>query len=168
VYEQVLGLLQDFTPRVQALPPNAAADLDLTGAQRFFDRGARGISELVRLRALAWFGVETTLAVAPNRMLATMVAATTTPRQPSAPSSARSPPRPCIEHVLSDIGAVMQWLWPDAVNRQLLIEAGGDRGTPPSPPAFYGGCCHCWGPLRAIRTERFSAAGALSKFPAAS
>ncbi|GAA3842224.1 hypothetical protein GCM10022403_087850 [Streptomyces coacervatus] len=26
---------------------------DLTGAQRFFDRDARGISELVRLRTLA-------------------------------------------------------------------------------------------------------------------
>ncbi|MER7666810.1 hypothetical protein [Streptomyces sp. NPDC096193] len=78
LFEQLLGLLANITPRVQALPPNAA-DLDITGALRFFHTDARGLAQLVRLRCLALYGVRTTAATGPNRMIVSMAAATTTP-----------------------------------------------------------------------------------------
>ncbi|WP_030574086.1 DNA polymerase Y family protein [Streptomyces aureocirculatus] len=79
-YGEVLALLEDLTPRVMALPPDGA-DLDVTGALRFWDRDARRLGDLLRLRVAALFGIETTLAAAPNRMLATMAAAVTPPGQ---------------------------------------------------------------------------------------
>ncbi|NUK26890.1 DNA polymerase Y family protein [Streptomyces lunaelactis] len=78
LYEQLLGLLQGITPRVQALPPNAA-DLDITGALRFFGKDPRDLALLVRLRALALYGVQTSAAAGGNRMIAAMAAAVTPP-----------------------------------------------------------------------------------------
>lgn len=78
LYEQLLELLQGLTPRVQALPPDAAV-LDITGALRFFDQDAYGLAQVARLRALALHGVQSTAAVGPNRMLAAMAAAATPP-----------------------------------------------------------------------------------------
>ncbi|MGW6858784.1 Y-family DNA polymerase [Streptomyces xanthophaeus] len=77
-YEDLLALAEDITPLVRALPPDAA-HLDITGSLHSSQRDAEGIAELLRLRALARYGVETTCAVAPNRMLATMTAAATSP-----------------------------------------------------------------------------------------
>ncbi|MFD7555799.1 hypothetical protein ACFV9E_14850 [Streptomyces sp. NPDC059835] len=77
-YEQLLTLAADITPHVQPLPPDAA-HLDITGALRYWDRGAKGICDLLRIRALALLGAEVTCAVAPNRMLASMAADTTPP-----------------------------------------------------------------------------------------
>ncbi|MFF0549664.1 hypothetical protein ACFYUL_11950 [Streptomyces sp. NPDC004311] len=78
LYEQLLALAQDITPSVQAIPPDAG-HLDITGALRYWQRGPADLAGLLRLRALALHGVETTCAVAPNRMLATMAAAVTPP-----------------------------------------------------------------------------------------
>lgn len=77
-HEQLLALAQDFTPRVQAIPPDAA-HLDITGALRYWNRDAQGLAVLLRLRTLALYGVQTTCAIAPNRMLAAMAAAVTPP-----------------------------------------------------------------------------------------
>ncbi|MEW2372521.1 hypothetical protein AB0940_24585 [Streptomyces sp. NPDC006656] len=77
-YDQLLLLAEDITPRVQAIPPNAA-HLDITGSLRYWDRDAAGIAVLLRLRTLAHYGVQTTCAIAPNRMLATMAATVTPP-----------------------------------------------------------------------------------------
>ncbi|MFB6864272.1 hypothetical protein ACFCZQ_33205 [Streptomyces virginiae] len=78
LYAQLLTLAEGITPRVQALPPDAA-HLDITGALRYWDRDPAGLAALLRLRTLALHGVQTTCAVAPNRMLATMAAAATPP-----------------------------------------------------------------------------------------
>ncbi|MGW7315751.1 DNA polymerase Y family protein [Streptomyces sp. NPDC054865] len=78
LYAQLLALAEGITPRVQAIPPDAA-HLDITGALRYWDRDPAEVAALLRLRTLALHGVQTTCAVAPNRMLATMAAAATPP-----------------------------------------------------------------------------------------
>ncbi|MFK0202120.1 DNA polymerase Y family protein [Streptomyces lavendulae] len=78
LYAQLLDLAEGITPRVQALAPDAA-HLDITGALRYWDRDPAEVAALLRLRTLALHGVQTTCAVAPNRMLATMAAAATPP-----------------------------------------------------------------------------------------
>ncbi|WP_052867534.1 DNA polymerase Y family protein [Streptomyces niger] len=72
-YERLLSLLGEFTPVVEALPPDAAL-ADVRGAQRYFGRDAAGIAELLRLRALAWYDVECTIGIAGNPLLARMAA----------------------------------------------------------------------------------------------
>ncbi|WP_116209417.1 DNA polymerase Y family protein [Streptomyces olivoreticuli] len=78
VYQQLLSLLEGITPRVQALPPDAA-DLDLSGAGRYWGRDARGLAQLIKLRVLAHYGIHTTMAAAPNRLLASMATDATEP-----------------------------------------------------------------------------------------
>ncbi|WP_434482075.1 DNA polymerase Y family protein [Streptomyces sp. NBC_01340] len=73
--ERLRRLLEDFTPRVQLLEDGAL--LDLTGATRWWHRDARGITELVQLRVLAYFGVRSSAAVAGTPMLAAMACALT-------------------------------------------------------------------------------------------
>ncbi|MFD9281079.1 hypothetical protein ACFWD7_27925 [Streptomyces mirabilis] len=73
--ERLRRLLEDFTPRVQLLEDGAL--LDLTGATRWWQRDARGITELVQLRVLAYFGVHSSAAVAGTPMLAAMASALT-------------------------------------------------------------------------------------------
>ncbi|MFF2128682.1 hypothetical protein ACFVW1_25485 [Streptomyces olivochromogenes] len=73
--ERLRRLLEDFTPRVQLLEDGAL--LDLTGATRWWRRDARGITELVQLRVLAYFGVRSSAAVAGTPMLAAMACALT-------------------------------------------------------------------------------------------
>ncbi|MFI9052695.1 helix-hairpin-helix domain-containing protein [Streptomyces sp. NPDC053427] len=77
-YEQLLGLLAQFTPVVEALPPDAAL-ADVRGALRYFDRDAEGIAELIRLRALAWYGMRCTIGIGANPLLARMAAQTAPP-----------------------------------------------------------------------------------------
>ncbi|MGW4490438.1 DNA polymerase Y family protein [Streptomyces sp. NPDC004376] len=77
-YVQALALLHDLTPLVQALPPDAA-DLDVTGAQRFFDRDTEGLAAIAALRLAAHCGLRATIGAGPNRMLAAMAASTTAP-----------------------------------------------------------------------------------------
>ncbi|MET7898604.1 DNA polymerase Y family protein [Streptomyces mirabilis] len=74
--ERLRRLLEDFTPRVQMLEPDSAV-LDLTGSLRFWHRDARGITELIQLRALALYGARSGAGAAPNRMLAAMACALT-------------------------------------------------------------------------------------------
>lgn len=69
----LLGLLADFTPVVQALPPDAAL-ADVRGALRYFGSDAPGLARLVRLRALAMYGTDCTVGVAVNPLLARMAA----------------------------------------------------------------------------------------------
>ncbi|MCT2588927.1 hypothetical protein LHJ74_03080 [Streptomyces sp. N2-109] len=72
-YPQLLELLGDITPVVQALPPDAAL-LDVRGALRYFGRDAAGLAALIRLRTLALHGVDCTVGVAANPLLARMAA----------------------------------------------------------------------------------------------
>ncbi|MGW5941072.1 DNA polymerase Y family protein [Streptomyces celluloflavus] len=84
-YAALLRLLAQFTPVVEALPPDAAL-ADVRGALRYFGRDAAGIAELVRLRALVWHGVRCTIGVAANPLLARMAA------QGAAPGEIRAVP----------------------------------------------------------------------------
>ncbi|MCX5014936.1 hypothetical protein OG765_28715 [Streptomyces sp. NBC_00555] len=78
LYEQLLALAEGITPRVQAIPPDAA-HLDISGALRYWGRSPEQLAALLRLRTMALHGVQTTCAIAPNRMLAAMAAAATGP-----------------------------------------------------------------------------------------
>ncbi|MEV5340959.1 hypothetical protein AB0K93_21175 [Streptomyces sp. NPDC052676] len=65
----LLGLLEEFTPVVEALPPDGAL-ADLGGAERYFGRGALELASVIRVRALAHFGVDCAIGAGPGPMLA--------------------------------------------------------------------------------------------------
>jgi nucleotidyltransferase/DNA polymerase involved in DNA repair len=67
----LLGLLEDFTPVVEALPPDGAL-ADLRGAERYFGRDAVELARLIRVRALAHHGVDCAIGAGPGPMLARM------------------------------------------------------------------------------------------------
>ncbi|MEV6737740.1 hypothetical protein AB0N14_12670 [Streptomyces sp. NPDC051104] len=67
----LLGLLEEFTPVVEALPPDAAL-ADLGGAERYFGRDAVELARLIRVRALAHHGVDCAIGAGPGPMLARM------------------------------------------------------------------------------------------------
>ncbi|MBB5936292.1 DNA polymerase-4 [Streptomyces zagrosensis] len=73
-YTGLLALLAELTPVVQALPPDAAL-ADVRGALRYFGRDAAELASIVRVRALARHGVDCTVGVAANPLLARMAAA---------------------------------------------------------------------------------------------
>ncbi|MEU0256757.1 hypothetical protein ABZ299_30740 [Streptomyces sp. NPDC006184] len=66
---ELLGLLQEFTPVVEALPPDGAL-ADLRGAERYFGRGAVELASVIRVRALARYGVDCVIGAGPGPMLA--------------------------------------------------------------------------------------------------
>ncbi|MFF4488569.1 hypothetical protein ACFY0F_19095 [Streptomyces sp. NPDC001544] len=67
----LLGLLQDFTPVVEALPPDGAL-ADLRGAERYFGRSAVELAAVIRVRALALHGVDCAIGAGPGPLLARM------------------------------------------------------------------------------------------------
>lgn len=67
----LLGLLEDFTPVVEALPPDGAL-ADLRGAERYFGRNAVELASVIRVRALAHHGVDCVIGAGPGPMLARM------------------------------------------------------------------------------------------------
>ncbi|MGW0287585.1 DNA polymerase Y family protein [Streptomyces sp. NPDC003236] len=67
----LLGLLEEFTPVVEALPPDGAL-ADLRGAERYFGRSAVELASVIRVRALALHGVDCVIGAGPGPMLARM------------------------------------------------------------------------------------------------
>ncbi|MFJ8084377.1 DNA polymerase thumb domain-containing protein [Streptomyces sp. NPDC096205] len=67
----LLGLLEEFTPVVEALPPDGAL-ADLGGAERYFGRSAVELASVIRVRALALHGVDCVIGAGPSPMLARM------------------------------------------------------------------------------------------------
>ncbi|MCX5047099.1 MULTISPECIES: DNA polymerase Y family protein [unclassified Streptomyces] len=65
----LLGLLEEFTPVVEALPPDGAL-ADLRGAERYFGRSAIELAAVIRVRALALHGVDCVIGAGPGPMLA--------------------------------------------------------------------------------------------------
>ncbi|MGI5453519.1 DNA polymerase Y family protein [Streptomyces sp. CA-249302] len=65
----LLGLLEEFTPVVEALPPDGAL-ADLWGAERNFGRSAVELASVIRVRALALYGVDCAIGAGPGPMLA--------------------------------------------------------------------------------------------------
>lgn len=68
---ELLGLLEEFTPVVEALPPDGAL-ADLRGAERYFGRTAVELASVIRVRALARHGVDCVIGAGPGPMLARM------------------------------------------------------------------------------------------------
>ncbi|MFI6438282.1 DNA polymerase thumb domain-containing protein [Streptomyces sp. NPDC050759] len=68
---ELLGLLEEFTPVVEALPPDRAL-ADLRGAERYFRRDAVELASVIRVRALALHGVDCAIGAGPGPMLARM------------------------------------------------------------------------------------------------
>ncbi|MFR9799443.1 DNA polymerase thumb domain-containing protein [Streptomyces sp. MS06] len=66
---ELLGLLQEFTPVVEALPPDGAL-ADLRGAERYFGRGAVELASVIRVRSLALHGADCVIGAGPGPMLA--------------------------------------------------------------------------------------------------
>jgi DNA polymerase-4 len=126
---------------VDVLPDAAIADI--TGAERYFERGPEGLAQLIRLRTLAWTGVHTTIGAGPSLLLAAMAAAVTEPggitvipdtdeaivaflhpRPVSAlPGVGPAPARTLIHHGLETIGDVART--PLATLQRLLGAAAG-------------------------------------------
>ncbi|WP_406361179.1 DNA polymerase thumb domain-containing protein [Streptomyces sp. NBC_01579] len=79
LYEQLLGLLEGITPHVQPHSADWSADVDLTGALRYWKRDAKGLAAVIRLRALALYGVQSSAGIGPSRMVAAMAGAVTPP-----------------------------------------------------------------------------------------
>ncbi|WP_267246064.1 DNA polymerase Y family protein [Streptomyces sp. PR69] len=75
---ELLALIGDISPAVQALPPDAAL-VDIRGAQRYFGRDATELASLLRVRALAHCGVDCIIGAGPNPMLAKMAARAAAP-----------------------------------------------------------------------------------------
>lgn len=71
VLPELLGLLEEFTPVVEALPPDGAL-ADLRGAERYFKRDAVELASVIRVRALALHGVDCVIGGGPGTMLARM------------------------------------------------------------------------------------------------
>ncbi|WP_128803480.1 MULTISPECIES: hypothetical protein [unclassified Streptomyces] len=69
VLPELLGLLEEFTPVVEALPPDGAL-ADLRGAERYFGRDAVELAAVIRVRALALHGVDCVIGAGPGPMLA--------------------------------------------------------------------------------------------------
>lgn len=73
LYARMLGLLAEFTPVVQALPPDAAL-ADVRGSLRYFDTDAPALAERIRARIAGLYRLRSTVGVAANPLLARMVA----------------------------------------------------------------------------------------------
>jgi DNA polymerase IV len=79
-YADVLDLLAGITPHIQAFAPDAV-QLDLTSALRYFDLDPYGLVQLAKLRLVALYGIDSSVGLAGNRMLAAMAAAASAPRR---------------------------------------------------------------------------------------
>ncbi|MEU9959826.1 hypothetical protein [Streptomyces sp. NPDC050982] len=65
VFRQVLELLAEFSPVVQALPPSAAL-VELKGALRYHGTSARHLGEVLRIRTLSRLGVDVRVGIGPT------------------------------------------------------------------------------------------------------
>ncbi|MFE1548554.1 hypothetical protein [Streptomyces sp. NPDC058718] len=70
---RLMQLLGEFTPTVEAAPPSEAL-ADVRGALRYFDWSPTELASVIRVRALALYGVDCVIGAGPNPMLARMAA----------------------------------------------------------------------------------------------
>lgn len=71
VYRLLLGLVADVTPVVQAVPPSVLV-ADVSGSIRFFDRDPAELGLMIRMRALALYGLPVVIGVGPTWSVAAM------------------------------------------------------------------------------------------------
>ncbi|AZP14741.1 hypothetical protein EJC51_47290 [Streptomyces aquilus] len=77
-YRQLLELMAELSPIVQALPPSAAV-VELKGALRYHGTDARRLGEILRIRSLSRLGVDVRVGIGPT----ITVAATASAQVPS-------------------------------------------------------------------------------------
>ncbi|MFD3660518.1 hypothetical protein ACFWVF_07925 [Streptomyces sp. NPDC058659] len=70
---RLVELLGEFTPTVEVAPPSEVL-ADVRGALRYFDRSPAELASVIRVRALALYGVDCVIGAGPNPMLARMAA----------------------------------------------------------------------------------------------
>ncbi|MEU7074470.1 hypothetical protein AB0B30_26920 [Streptomyces narbonensis] len=75
---QLVELLGEFTPTVQAAPP-AEVLADVRGALRYFGWSPAELASVIRVRALALYGVDCVIGAGPNPMLARTAASEARP-----------------------------------------------------------------------------------------
>ncbi|MCZ4610892.1 hypothetical protein O3S80_45475, partial [Streptomyces sp. Lzd4kr] len=73
-YRQVLELLSELSPVVQALPPTAAL-VELKGALRYHGTDTRRLGEVLRVRSLSRLGVDVRVGVGPSITVAATASA---------------------------------------------------------------------------------------------
>ena len=74
VYRQVLELLADLSPVVQALPPTAAL-VELKGALRYHGSEVQRLGEMLRVRILTRLGVDVRVGIGPSITIAATASA---------------------------------------------------------------------------------------------
>ncbi|MFD0367687.1 helix-hairpin-helix domain-containing protein [Streptomyces sp. NPDC127114] len=79
LFEQLLAVLEGISPRIEPLPADWSAYVDLSGALRFWDRDVEGLVGVIRLRLLALHGVQSSAGAGPTRSIAAMAADLTPP-----------------------------------------------------------------------------------------
>ncbi|WP_226487618.1 DNA polymerase Y family protein [Streptomyces parvulus] len=78
VYRQVLELLADLSPVVQALPPTAAL-VELKGALRYHGSEVHRLGEILRVRTLTRLGVDVRVGIGPSITIAATASAQVEP-----------------------------------------------------------------------------------------
>ncbi|GAA3086343.1 hypothetical protein GCM10020000_86240 [Streptomyces olivoverticillatus] len=78
MFRNVLKLLEDLTPTVEAVPPGAAL-AEVSGSLRYHRRHPAELAGILRLRAAARYGLPLAVGIARNRSLAAMASAHTGP-----------------------------------------------------------------------------------------
>ncbi|MFF3350679.1 hypothetical protein [Streptomyces sp. NPDC002779] len=73
-YRQVLELLAELSPVVQALPPTAAL-VELKGALRYHGTGPRHLGDILRVRTLSRLGVDVRVGIGPSITVAATASA---------------------------------------------------------------------------------------------
>ncbi|MFM9789943.1 DNA polymerase Y family protein [Streptomyces turgidiscabies] len=77
-YSDVIELMSGVTPHVQAVPPDAV-QLDLTSALRYFDLSPYDTVQMTMMRLKGLYGIDSSVGLAGNRMLAAMAADASAP-----------------------------------------------------------------------------------------
>ncbi|MDQ0595836.1 DNA polymerase-4 [Streptomyces canus] len=73
-YRQILELMSELSPVVQALPPTAAL-VELKGVLRYHGRNARHLGEILRVRTLSRLGVDVRVGIGPTITVAATASA---------------------------------------------------------------------------------------------
>lgn len=79
LYGQLLAVIDGISSRVEPLPADWSAYVDLTGALAYWGRDVEGLVAVLRLRLLALHGVPCSAGAGPTRSIAAMAADATPP-----------------------------------------------------------------------------------------
>ncbi|MFJ3600910.1 DNA polymerase thumb domain-containing protein [Streptomyces sp. NPDC090126] len=79
LYGQLLAVIDGISSRVEPLPADWSAYVDLTGALTYWGRDTEGLVAVLRLRLLALHGVQCSVGAGPTRSIAAMAADATPP-----------------------------------------------------------------------------------------